>query len=66
MYIREKTKTVTEKLLRLQRQEEKQARLMAESLSSTVNHELQTPIDTIILLVSEIKQKFLTNFEPIK
>ena len=54
MYIRDKTERVHEKLLLMQRKEESQMKQQAESFTSTISHEMRTPILTIIFFLQQV------------
>ena len=54
LYIRDKTEHVHEKLLMMQFKEESQMKQQAESFTSTISHEMRTPILTIIFFLQQI------------
>ena len=54
LYIRDKTKRVREKLYRMKRQEEYQLAQQIESFTSTISHELRTPIVTILFFLQRV------------
>ena len=54
LYMREKTKNVAKKLLIMRRNQEKHTRLFAEYLSSALNHEITSPVNTVIIFMGLI------------
>ena len=54
IYFRDKTKRIYAKLHKMRRQEEKQILQQSESFTSTISHEMRTPILTIIFFVKQI------------
>ena len=40
--------------MQIKRREEKQSKIMKESFTSTVSHELKTPLFTIIIFLQEV------------
>jgi len=56
LYIRDKTKRVHEKLLMMERKEETQMKQQVESFTSTISHEMRTPILTIIFFLQQVME----------
>ena len=54
LYIQDTTKRVEKQLMQMKEYEEKQVLRQAETLTSMVSHELQTPILTIIFFIRQI------------
>ena len=54
LHMRARDKNISEKLHRMSRREEKQTQQQAESLTSTVSHEMRTPIMSIIFFLQQV------------
>ena len=61
LYIRDKTKRVREKLYRMKRQEDYQLSQQIESFTSTISHELRTPIMTVLFFLQRVMSIITAN-----
>ena len=52
LHMNDATTKVVNKLLRMQEHEKEQARIQAESFTSTVSHEMRTPIETMLFMMN--------------
>lgn len=60
IYINDCTKKIQAKIARFRRSEEIQFGIQAESFTSTVSHEMRTPLQTVVLFITQILA-FLTS-----
>ena len=54
LYFRDVTQTIIENLLTMQRNEAIQTQQQTESFTSTISHEMKTPILTMIFFVNQV------------
>ena len=54
LYMRDKTQRVYEQLLTMKRNEEIQTQTQVESFTSTISHEMNTPILTLIIFIKQM------------
>ena len=64
IYLTNVTKKIMQKLLNLQRREEKQEQVQAESYKSTISHELRTPLGSTAFIVKKIIELITNTARP--
>ena len=54
VYINDITKMISEKLIKMEYLEHQQEKLQAQNFTSTISHEMQTPIETMIFFLNQV------------